>query len=92
MKRTCFDVIVIGAGPAGLAAAIAARHQGARDVLVIDREIEPGGILLQCVHSGFGLEMFREDLRANLCAAFCGTGAPAGCSFSAGYDGLGHQL
>lgn len=57
-----WDVVVIGAGPAGLAAALSAREHGAREVLVIDREPEPGGILLQCVHNGFGLETFREDL------------------------------
>ncbi|MHC1771861.1 MAG: NAD(P)/FAD-dependent oxidoreductase [Flexilinea sp.] len=57
-----FDVIVVGSGPAGLAAAISAKKNGADSVLVIDRDIEPGGILLQCVHNGFGLETFGEDL------------------------------
>lgn len=55
------DAVVIGAGPAGLAAALALRRGGAR-VLVIERERDPGGILLQCIHSGFGLHKFREEL------------------------------
>lgn len=59
---TAQDVIIIGAGPAGLAAAISARENGASSVLVIDRENEAGGILQQCVHNGFGLETFKEDL------------------------------
>ena len=49
------DVLVIGAGPAGLAAAIAVREAGIQSLLVIDREKEPGGILRQCIHNGFGL-------------------------------------
>ncbi len=57
-----YDVVVIGSGPAGLAAAIAAKKEGAEDVLVIDRDLEPGGILLQCIHNGFGLETFQQDL------------------------------
>lgn len=56
-----YDVIVIGAGPAGLAAAIAAHDEGSR-VLVIEREAEPGGILKQCIHDGFGLIRFGEKL------------------------------
>lgn len=60
--RSKFDVIVIGSGPGGLAAAIAAKEQGADDVLIIERDVELGGILLQCIHNGFGLELFNEDL------------------------------
>ena len=53
---------MIGSGPGGLAAAIAARENGAASVLVIERDIELGGILLQCIHNGFGVEIFKEDL------------------------------
>jgi thioredoxin reductase len=56
-----YDVTVIGAGPAGLAAAIAARDRGA-SVCVIEREKRPGGILKQCIHDGFGLVRFKEKL------------------------------
>ena len=56
------DVAVIGAGPAGLAAAIAARQEGAEKVLLIERDTAPGGILQQCIHPGFGLQLFREEL------------------------------
>ena len=57
-----YDVIVIGSGPGGLAAAIAAKKQGADHVLIIERDVELGGILLQCIHNGFGVETFKEDL------------------------------
>lgn len=56
------DVVIVGAGPAGLAAAIAAKESGAENVVVIDREEGPGGILRQCIHNGFGLHMFGEEL------------------------------
>jgi NADPH-dependent 2,4-dienoyl-CoA reductase/sulfur reductase-like enzyme len=56
------DVAVIGAGPAGLAAAIRAREAGARDVIVMERAEQMGGLLHQCVHNGFGLFYFNEDL------------------------------
>ena len=57
-----YDVIVIGGGPAGLAAACAACDNGAEKVLVIERDKELGGILNQCIHNGFGLHRFREEL------------------------------
>lgn len=56
------DVAVIGAGPAGLAAAVAAREAGAQDVLIIERDFRPGGILEQCIHTGFGLRYFSEEM------------------------------
>ena len=56
------DVLVIGAGPAGLAAAIAAKKAGIDRLLVLEREDQPGGILRQCIHNGFGLHRFKEEL------------------------------
>lgn len=56
------DIVIIGGGPAGLAAAIAAREAGAEDVLILEREKELGGILNQCIHNGFGLHTFKEEL------------------------------
>jgi len=56
------DVVVVGAGPAGLAAACGARDAGAAAVLVLERDDAPGGILQQCIHNGFGLHRFNEEL------------------------------
>ena len=52
------EILIIGAGPAGLAAAIAAREAGIESILILEREDEPGGILRQCIHNGFGLHRF----------------------------------
>jgi NADPH-dependent 2,4-dienoyl-CoA reductase/sulfur reductase-like enzyme len=62
VKEFLCDVAVVGSGPAGLAAAAAARKTGAGKVLIIERDISIGGILQQCIHPGFGLKYFDEEL------------------------------
>ena len=56
------ELIIIGGGPAGLAAAREAWDQGIRDILIIERDRQLGGILNQCIHNGFGLHRFKEEL------------------------------
>ena len=56
------DIVIIGAGPAGLAAAAAAKKSGAEDILILERDSVLGGILNQCIHNGFGLHTFNEEL------------------------------
>jgi NADPH-dependent 2,4-dienoyl-CoA reductase/sulfur reductase-like enzyme len=62
MKTRKCDVVIVGSGPAGLAAAIAAKENNAGSVLIIERDAYPGGILQQCIHPGFGLKYFNEEL------------------------------
>lgn len=56
------DIVIIGGGPAGMAAAVAAYDAGCRDVVILDREARLGGILVQCIHSGFGLHKLGKEL------------------------------
>lgn len=62
MIRDKHDLVIIGGGPAGLAAAVAAKEAGCSDIILIERDRILGGILNQCIHDGFGLHRFKEAL------------------------------
>lgn len=57
-----YEIVIIGGGPAGLVAAISAKKEGAGDILIVERDKRLGGILNQCIHNGFGLHTFKEEL------------------------------
>ena len=56
------DLIIIGGGPAGMSAAISAYENGIKDIIILERDDDLGGILRQCIHNGFGLHKFKEEL------------------------------
>jgi len=60
--KNAYDAIIVGGGPAGLAAGLSAKENGAKDVLLLERNLSLGGILNQCIHNGFGLHVFKEEL------------------------------
>jgi NADPH-dependent 2,4-dienoyl-CoA reductase/sulfur reductase-like enzyme len=61
-KTKAVDLVVVGAGPAGMAAAVAAAEAGVEKIILLERQAELGGILPQCIHNGFGLRYFKEEL------------------------------
>ncbi len=58
MNNQVYDVAIVGGGAAGVAAAIGAARNGAKKIVVLDREVELGGVLQQCIHNGFGIHLF----------------------------------
>ena len=65
------ELVVIGAGAAGLSSALAAYHSGIKDILVLEKEADGGGILNQCIHTGFGLHTFKKEMSGPAYAQKC---------------------
>ena len=62
------DLVIVGGGPAGMSAAVSAYEAGIKDILILERDESLGGILNQCIHNGFGLHKFKEELtRPRIC-------------------------
>ena len=57
-----YQAVIIGGGSAGLSAAVTLKENGIEDIVVLEKDCEPGGILEQCIHNGFGLQTFKEQL------------------------------
>lgn len=90
MKCEKKTVVVIGAGPAGLAAAVALKKLGIEAIVVLEREDSPGGILRQCIHDGFGLARFGESLSGpEYAARFIGEAEMLGIEFKTGASVIG---
>ena len=62
VKEFEYDLVVVGGGPAGMSAAVAAYEEGIRNIVILERDDNLGGILRQCIHNGFGLHRFGEEL------------------------------
>ena len=79
LKRV--DIVIVGGGPAGLAAAVRLYERGVRSLLIVERERQLGGILRQCIHDGFGLTRFKTSLSGpEYAARFIRQRRDAGCA------------